>query len=226
MDWKTVVVAVVPASITAIASAVVLIWTKSIDAKTRKADREHERASTYEERAWDVKNTALATLIGASYQVLLQAQLAEGVDLSRRRARVVLAMDTFRNRVGGDDGIIGQLLAYAADPVRNSVDDFLNAIETERNRHLMALHVLSRLLPGREEVRTQLRPGPRPDGPDVMTVDVYQRLTELNNAINRQMKVIGDSSQIDIDEVVAQCRRLIDAARNDLRAKPVGTKAK
>jgi hypothetical protein len=203
------------------ASAWVAIKTKLIDAATRKADRQHEGKLAYEQRAWDLKNAALATLIGACYHVLLQAQLSERVDISARRARVVRAMDGFRERISGEDCIIGQLLAYAADPVRHAVHHLLDKIEAERNQHLMALYTLSRLEPGREEVRAELRPGPRPDGPAVMTVDVYERLTKLNNAITRQMKSVGDSSQLDVDDVVTQCNRVIDAARDDLHAKPV-----
>jgi hypothetical protein len=203
------------------ASAWVAVKTKLIDAAARKADRQHEGKLAYEQRAWDLKNSALATLIGASYQVLLQAQLSERVEISARRARVVRAMDGFRDRIGGERGIIGQLLAYAADPVRQAVDDLLDKIEAERNRHLMELYVLSRLEPDREEVQAELRPGPRPDGPAVMTVDVYERLTDLSTAISRQMSSIGDRSQLDIEDVVAQCIRVIDAARDDLHAKPV-----
>jgi hypothetical protein len=130
-------------------------------------------------------------------------------------------MDSFRDRIGGEDGVIGQLLAYAADPVRQAVDDLLDKIEAERNRHLMELYILSRLEPGREEVRAELRPGHLPDGPAVMSIDVLERLTNLNDAISRQTSSIGDRSRLDIEDVVAQCNRVIDTARDDLHAKPL-----
>lgn len=203
------------------ASAWVAIKTKLIDSATRNADRQHEGKLAYEQRAWDLKNTALATLIGACYQVLLQAQLSESVEITARRARVVRAMDSFRDRIGGEDGVIGQLLAYAADPVRQAVDDLLDKIEAERDQHLMELYILSRLEPGREEVRAELRPGHLPDGPAVMSIDVLERLTNLNDAISRQTSSIGDRSRLDIEDVVAQCNRVIDTARDDLHAKPL-----
>jgi hypothetical protein len=53
-----------------------------------------------------------------------------------------------------------------------------------------------------------------------MSIDVLERLTNLNDAISRQMSSIGDRSRLDIEDVVAQCNRVIDTARDDLHAKP------
>jgi hypothetical protein len=107
--------------VSVVTSAWVAIKTKLIDAATRKADRQHEGRLAYEQRAWDLKNAALATLIGACYRVLLQAQLFEHLGISTRRARVVRSINGFRERIGGENGVIDQLLAYAFLQMRHSI---------------------------------------------------------------------------------------------------------
>ena len=40
-------------------------WNRYIDAKSKREDRQHERALEYEKRAWQAKSEALARLISA-----------------------------------------------------------------------------------------------------------------------------------------------------------------
>jgi hypothetical protein len=228
VDWKTLLVAIIPASITSAGSVWALVKTQSTLASVRDADRQHERDQAYEQRAWELKNAALTTVIDACYDLLGQAQLPEDspIDtlIAPRRARVVKAMERFRARVRGKGGVMGQLLAYAADTVCKAVDELLEMIEPERNLHVVNLLMLSRMEPELDELRKEMKPPPRPENPLAMSsmpVDVMQRFTELNQAIARTMSDIGDKSKLDVERVAALCSEVIETARNDLRAKAV-----
>jgi hypothetical protein len=220
VDWKTAATVLVPI-VSVLASSWVVIKSKAIEAVSRHADRQQERELAYEQRAWELKNAALATLIGACYHVLQQAKLPGNADMSIQRGRVVRAMEAFRDRICGSGGVIGQLLAYAADPVRQAVDHLLDTIEAELNLHVFDLWAVSRLRFERDDLAPELQPGPQPDGPAVTTVDVFERMKKLSTDIAQKTRDIGDRSTIDIENVVALCDQLIGAARNDLRAKHV-----
>ena len=92
-------------------------WNRYIDAKSKRADRQHERALEYEKRAWQAKSEALARLISACRFVKFRARLtgAENTDENDRRAATIRALDLFKGRVGDEDGI-SEVYAYAAEP--------------------------------------------------------------------------------------------------------------
>lgn len=217
MDWKTLLVAGIPASITAAGSILVLVRTQSIQASLRTADRQHERELAYEQRVWELKNAALTTLIYACAELLRDAQFS-GSSMGPR-AKVVIAMEQFRDRMRGKDGVLGQLLAYAADPVRRAIDHLLDTIEAERNLHSLELVLLYRLEPDLAALRQELRP--EPSGPMTSDIDVVQRYNAVNSSIARMKNQIENRSKLDIEKVIAQCNQVINAVRDDLRAKPV-----
>jgi hypothetical protein len=219
VDWKSAATVLVPIA-SVVASSWVVIKSKSIEAVSRHADRQHERELSYEERAWELKNAALTTLIDACDHLLKEARLSDSV-LYPRRARVVTAMERFRARVRGTDGVIGQLLAYAADPVRNAVDQLLDVIEAERNLHATDLVLLSRLEPDLAAMHQELHPAPGPNEPTTPPLDVQQRYVQLNQAIALRRNEIATRSQLDVEKVIALCNQVIDAARDDLHAKRV-----
>ena len=198
------VAAVVPASITAIGSAWVLIRTKRIDADTHGADRDHERRLDYEQRVWQAKSDILKTLISACRSVKRQAQQYQDEKLSR--ATTIRALDLFRDTIG-EDGI-SEITAYAAEPVREAVDELLELINTQVRAHsdpLLTLRIVGNEL---HQLGDDVTPGRMETAPQRARL-YFQRSDAL--------KIIGDTSDLDVDGVVALCDRVIDVARNDLR---------
>jgi hypothetical protein len=215
VDWKTMVAAVVPASITAIGSACVLIRTKRIDADTHRADRDQERRLDYEQRVWQAKSDILKTLISACRSVKRQAQQHQDEKLSR--ATTIRALDLFRDKIG-EDGI-SEITAYAAEPVREAVDELLELINTQLRAYsdpLLTLRTVGNELRqlGDEiaaasgESHANVAPGRLETAPQRASL-YFQRIEALN--------IIGGTSDLDVDGVVALCDRVIDVARNDLR---------
>jgi len=197
------VAAVVPASITAIGSAWVLIRTKRIDADTHGADRDHERRLDYEQRVWQAKSDILKTLISACRSVKRQAQQYQDEKLSR--ATTIRALDLFRDTIG-EDGI-SEITAYAAEPVREAVEELLELINTQVRAHSDPLLTLLK-------VGIELRQL----GDDVARMETAPQRARLHFQRSDALKIIGDTSDLDVDGVVVLCDRVIDVARNDLRA--------
>jgi hypothetical protein len=104
-----------------IATATVAVWSKRIDASTKREDRQHEIALDVERRFGQDKINALKTLIAATQHVKWQAQLtgARNTNEALRRAVTIRALHEFRAKLGDQDGL-AELLAYAADPVRQA----------------------------------------------------------------------------------------------------------
>jgi hypothetical protein len=81
------------------------VWNRRIDAKTRDADRQHERAMAYQQRVWQAKHDVLTRLICACRYVKWRATLtgAKNTDENHSGAVSVQALDEFRDRIGGED---------------------------------------------------------------------------------------------------------------------------
>ena len=75
------------ATVSVVATAGVAIWTKAIDAKSKRDDRHHELALEYEKRARQDKSNALKALISASLYVKRQARLAQDTNLNEEYPR-------------------------------------------------------------------------------------------------------------------------------------------
>lgn len=161
------------------------IWSKLIDAGTKREDRQHEIALEVEKRFGQDKINALKTLIAAAQHVRWQAQLtgAPNRDEAHRRAVTVRALDEFRSKLGGEDGI-AELLAYTADPVSQAVDVLLADVNEQRRLHLMRLMQLHSI---EQQLSPLPKPGPGEESGDPipmsqMSVDVLQRWQSLRRA--------------------------------------------
>jgi signal transduction histidine kinase len=214
-DLKTLLLIVVR-------NATVAIWRKLIDASTKREDRQHEIALEVEKRFGQDKINALKTLIAAAQHVKWRAQLtgAPNTDEAHRRAVTIRALHEFRTKLGVEDGI-AELLAYAADPVRQAVEALLADVNQQRGQHQLLLMQLQNI-----ERQLSTLPNPQP-GPEIgdaipmtpMNVDVFQQWQLLHRADSKTLDMIGTRSDLDVDGVIALCDRVINAARLDLRGR-------
>jgi hypothetical protein len=192
--------------------------TKHIDAKTRDADRQaeretrdadrqHEREMAHQQRVWQAKSDALTRVISGCWLVKWQAQWTEDVDEIIRRAGTMTALDEFRNRIGGEDGI-SEVMAYAAEPVWPALKEVLELINVLRRDHGDEIEKL-RPVATRIDAKTQ-----QPDSGRVLRRALWsQERPALDDAI-------GHMSDFDVDKVIALCDKVIDAARKDLQGRP------
>ncbi|MGZ4585559.1 MAG: hypothetical protein ACXVYI_14660 [Mycobacterium sp.] len=175
-------------------------WNKHIDARIKQADRRHERASDYENWARQAKGDALKRLISACRFVKWRPDLwrPENPDENYRRGATIRALDLFRDKIGGEDGI-SEIEAYAAEPVRKGLDDLLKLIDLQRREHNDQLKELG-------GIGSQLDA----DLPQAQRDDLWRQRREA-------LEAIGGRSVLDVDrDVIALCDRVIAAARNDL----------
>jgi hypothetical protein len=195
-------------------------WNTHVAANTRREDRQHERALDYENWARQAKSDALMRLISACRFVKWQAQLtgAENTDENYRRAATIRALDLFREKIGGEDGI-SEITAYAAEPVREALDEMLEAINAQRRQHIGPLWQLQ--LVGRQ-LDAAIKEEPLKDASGAPVADVQQLLQQRASLLrSRQIALdhIGDKSDLDVDGVIALCDRAIDVAQKDLKGR-------
>lgn len=193
------------------------VWNKRIDAGNRREDRQHERALDYEQRAWQAKSDALKHLISAGRFITWQAKSpgAENTNEKFRRARTIRALDLFRDKIGGEDGI-SEVTAYAAEPVCKALGDVLDVVDVQRIRHLKRLKSLRDIGKRMDTLRDEfLAVGPEvPDADDKLEM----RLIMLNLR-QRELEALGNDSDLDVDSVLALCDRLINVAQTDLKGR-------
>lgn len=209
---------VVP-SVSVVSTAVVAIWSKVIDARSKGEDRTHERVLSYEGRVWQAKNDALRILITACRYVKSEAQKKrwythdDELHQLDQRALTVRAVHRFKARIGGEDGI-SEITALAAQPVRDALDEMLALSDAQRQRHSLHLSILDRLDP-RVEMATKQISGDNGDGADALS-----DLHELGVLVSRQeaaLEAIAQAADVDVDSVIKLCDRAIDVARQDLQ---------
>jgi hypothetical protein len=207
-----------------IVTQVINSWNKHIDAKSKKADRQHERALDYEQRIWQAKNDALKRLISACRFVKWQLTSAENTAENYRRGVTIRALDLFRERIGGEDGI-SEIEAYAAEPVRTALDEILQEVNEQRRIHRSPLSLLRR-------IGTQLMAikDPLPDVLGTTLTETMESLSEdaqelvhqhgrLLGQRSQALYDIGNESDLDVNSVIALCDRVIDVARKDLQGR-------
>lgn len=100
-------------------AAAVAIWTKRVDARTKREERDHALVLDYDNRAGEDKKAALKCLISATLHLKRGAEQLAGAEqsISQRRAEAIRQLYEFRVRLGMDDRI-AELMIYAAEPVR------------------------------------------------------------------------------------------------------------
>ena len=203
MNWTWLTNALVPV-VSVLATATVAIWTKRIDARTKREDRRHELALDYERRAGEDKKAVLKALISATMYVKRGTQFA-GVEstvdgVAQRRGEAIRDLYDFRARLGLDDGV-AELMAYASEPVRELTDLLLDEWDRQFREHGYTLAQL-------DTCKAQLL-SPTDGG--------QQEWTDLKAEEDSWLQTLGAQSTLDVDALAALCDRTLKAAHQDLR---------
>jgi hypothetical protein len=195
-------------------------FVKCVDTRIKRGDRQHERASAYEERVWEAKSEALKRLISACRFVKLQAQPVDSDEripdkAARRRGVTIRALDLFKGRVGDEDGI-SEVTAYAAQPVRAGLEEVLEVVDVQLRTHrdqLARLRIIGTQLRG--VVR---QPVTDDSGSELaQATQFFQQHADLWRERGEVLDAIGAASALDVSDVIALCDQVIDAASKDLR---------
>jgi hypothetical protein len=223
VDGMTLVATIVVPSVSVIATATVPVWSKLIDASTKREDRHHEIAVEVERRFGQDKINALKTLIAATQHVKWRAQLtgAANTNEAHRRGVTIRALHKFRAKLGDTDGI-AELLAYAADPVRDAVELLLAEVNEQRRRYLVPWLMQLENIEQRRATLPKPEPGHEVGDPVPMTpmpVDIFQQLQSSLRSESQTLDKIGNDSDLDVDGVIALCDKVINTARDDLRGR-------
>lgn len=196
-----------------------VIVTQVLTARAKSADRQQERALNYEQRVWEAKNDALKSLISACRFVKSLGHLsdAEDADENRRRAAMIRALDQFIERIG-DDGGISEVTAYAAEPVRQALEEVLAEVSAQRREHNDQLFSLRRV--GTQLSAVMRQPVTDDSGAELPEADeLFRRRANLWRERGEVLDAIGGASGLDVERVTALCDRVIDVARNDLQGR-------
>lgn len=205
---------VVPVTSVAVTGGVA-VWSKIIEARSKREDRQNARAVDYEGRVWQAKNDALRRLISACRGVKRWTEIyrsqPDAKDVKYNRARLVQTLYNFKHEIGGEDGI-SEITAYAAEPVRDALDEFLELVEERTRRHWLPLFLLNRY----DEELARLRLASRDEDGNLVT----DPLTILE-AEKRRSKTMDDLAAVDIDcdAVDKLCDLIIDVARKDIQGR-------
>ncbi|MGD1253248.1 hypothetical protein ACKUT9_03195 [Mycobacterium seoulense] len=191
------------------------IWTKRIDARTKREDRDHALVLDYEKRAGEDKKAVLKRLISATLYLKRGAEPLAGTDVtdesvSRRRAAATSELYEFRARLGLDDGV-AELMIYAAEPVRDLTELILDEWDRQFREHGYSLTQL-------DECKQQLQAAVDvPQNSDEAMIERKRKWTALKDEEASFLKQLGDESDLDVDALVELCNRLLKAAHTDLR---------
>jgi hypothetical protein len=211
MSVLTVVSTTLVPVVSVISTAAVAIWTKRIDARTKREDRAHALAMDFEQRAGDDKKAVIKTLISATMHLKRGAEPLAGTDasISDRRAEAIRQLYEFRGRLGWDDGI-AELLIYAAEPVRDLTELILDEWDRQFRENGYSLTQLDTCKKQLAQVTS-----PVPDDQDLDAG--RRRWTDLKDEEASWLKRLGDESTLDVDALLALCGRTLAAAHADLR---------
>ena len=212
MSVLTVVSTTLVPVISVVSTAAVAIWTKRIDAQTKRDDRAHALLLDYETRAGDDKKAVLKSLISATLHLKRGAEGLVGVDTSEseRRAEAIRQLYEFRARLGLDDGV-AELMIYAAEPVRDLTELILDEWDRQFREHGYSLTQLDSC---KQQLVQTIDVGA---SGDQSAVEGQQRWTALKDEETSWLKRLGDDSDLDVDALVALCNRTLKAAHKDLR---------
>jgi hypothetical protein len=211
MTWATAVSTTLVPLASVVSTAAVAIWTKRIDARTKREEREHARALDFESRAGEDKKAVLKSLISATLHVKRGAEPLAGTEqtVSQRRAEAIRELYELRARLGLDDGV-AELMIYAAEPVRDVTEELLDEWDRQFREHGYSLAQLDTCKRQLARTVVDLPPGDHP-------LDGEQKWAELKDEEASWLKRLGDESDLDVDALVALCNRVLKAAHTDLR---------
>lgn len=213
MNWLTVVSTVLVPFASVVSTATVAIWTKRIDARTRKEDREHALILDYEERAGDDKKAVLKSLISATLHLKRGAEQLAGIEqtVSHRRAVALSELYEFRARMGLDDGI-AELMIYASEEVRDLTELVLDEWDRQFREQGYSLKQLDACKKHLLQVAVDV-----PPGDDQAIIDGQQKWFQLKREESSWLDRLGDESTLDVEALVELCNRLLTSAHKDLR---------
>ncbi|BBY01828.1 hypothetical protein [Mycobacterium seoulense] len=215
MSWETLLTSTLVPVASVVSTATVAIWTKRIDARTKREDRDHALVLDYEKRAGEDKKAVLKRLISATLYLKRGAEPLAGTDVtdesvSRRRAAATSELYEFRARLGLDDGV-AELMIYAAEPVRDLTELILDEWDRQFREHGYSLTQL-------DECKQQLQAAVDvPQNSDEAMIERKRKWTALKDEEASFLKQLGDESDLDVDALVELCNRLLKAAHTDLR---------
>jgi hypothetical protein len=216
VNWLTVISTGLVPIASVVSTATVAVWTKRIDARNRREDREHERVLDYEKRAADDKKAVLKSLISATLYVKRGAQSvqreADEATANRRRAETLRELYEFRMRLGLDDGI-AELMVYAAEPVRELADLLLDEWDRQFREHGYSLAQLDSC---KRQLAQAVVDAPPPDDA-LVYFDGHQKWSDLKKEETAWLDRLGNESDLDVDALVVLCDRTLKAAHKDLR---------
>ena len=215
MSWATLLSTTLVPVASVVSTATVAIWTKRIDARTKREDRDHELVLDYEKRAGEEKKAVLKRLISATLYLQRGAEPLAGTEVteestSRRRAGAVRELYEFRARLGLDDGV-AELMIYAAEPVRDLTELILDEWDRQFREHGYSLTQLDAC---KEQLQTAVDV---PQKSDETMIERKRKWTALKDEEASFLKELGDESDLDVDALVVMCNRLLKAAHTDLR---------
>lgn len=206
--------------ITAVATGTVTIWSKHIDAKSRREDRQHARALDYEGRFSEDRKALLLRLVSVSQLIRRQALKARRWDeLTEQdtmwgRVDLVRALAAFADAIGGEEGI-SEVTLYASTRVRNAVDEMRELIEERLHPLTVPPFCASE---NRDPSRTAVV---RPNGRRRFSRGEAERRDQYTAARREKFKLLRQlaAAHIDIDPLIALCDRIIDVARQHLQGR-------
>ncbi|OBI72804.1 hypothetical protein A5663_07625 [Mycobacterium sp. E740] len=212
MSWATTVTSTLVPFASVTSTAAVAIWTKRIDARTKREERDHALVLDYEKRAGEDKKAALKCLISATLHLKRGAEELAGTEqsVSQRRAEAIRQLYEFRVRLGMDDGI-AELMIYAAEPVRDLTELMLDEWDRQFREHGYSLAQLDACK--RRLVQTAGDVAPTEE----QAIYAERQWCELKEEEASWLKRLGDESEIDVEALVDLCKRILKAAHKDLR---------
>ncbi|MCV7423940.1 hypothetical protein H7K45_25635 [Mycobacterium yunnanensis] len=201
MTWLSALATVLVPVVSVLSTATVAIWTKRIDVKSKRDDREHALRMDFEQRAGEEKKIALKTLLAATMRVRRGAEPLVGAQqtVAQRRAEAIEELYAFRGRLGLDDGV-AEVLIYAAEPVRELTEQLLDEWDRQFRDHGYSLAQL-------DTCKQQLS----------TPCDDQAAWTALKEEEASWLRRLGEESDLDVDALLALCDRTTAAARKDLR---------
>lgn len=215
MSWQALLSTTLVPVASVLSTATVAVWTKRIDARTKREDREHALVLDYEKRAGEEKKAVLKRLISATLYLKRGAEPLAGTEVteesvSRRRAGAIRELYEFRARLGLDDGV-AELMIYAAEPVRDLTELILDEWDRQFREHGYSLTQLDAC---KEQLQTAVE---TPQNNDDAMTEGKRKWTALKDEEAAFLKDLGDESDLDVDALVELCNRLLNAAHTDLR---------
>jgi hypothetical protein len=215
MSWETLLSTTLVPVASVLSTATVAIWTKRIDARTKREDRDHQLVLDYEKRAGQEKSAVLKRLISSTLYLKRGAELLAGTEAADasttgRRAGAIRELYEFRARLGLDDGV-AEVMTYAAEAVRDLTELILDEWDRQFRKDGYSLAQL-------DACKGQLQTAV--DGPQENNQAMIERKrqwTALQDEEDSFLKKVSDESDLDVDALVVLCNRLLKAAHTDLR---------